>query len=538
MKLLCILTLGNLTDSGLTQEWLENGVPWPWQVMIEHELLHGTYASISTEICARKPYFLLSLHHFGEANPREKIIYMVYMYKIPMYLLYFTVWSVCFMDHPGQYQFDLIVRGRPIRRSISVRCCMDGHGSFGQLVATMAVQTLPCHAQKLLIDYILIKWVITVVVVVAGVVAVAVVVVAAVVVVVAVAAAAAVVVVAAVVAVVVVVVVVVAAAVVAVAVVAVLVLVLVLVLAFWCWGGGGGGGGDGGWAFLQSQCGTTLWQRAWQRTFDLTCVHQGCLWCGKSSEVLGFPMQLEGAFAGRSAGDRVCMRLQCLLFLLLFLIILHRFSIQFLRFTFVDSMASCTCHFLWFFSNVFPRFVQEEDIPDILVEAYQSIHSHITVSSSGWSNFRQRFWSTYYWKNMEALHWFMASGQCLSMKFNEPLWMLSVQTADRKLTSTPGLFWELQAIADADGWSVDTSGCTAVMVLWKDQKARIPRNRATMSQEDSQWYSWCTLAAAFNAMIPVLFYATCTLQAAPCWKKLSATVLVVPAGLRLSRRGF
>jgi hypothetical protein len=59
--------------------------------MIEHELLHGTYASISMEICARKPYFLLSLHHFGEANPREKIIYMVYMYKIPMYLLYFTV---------------------------------------------------------------------------------------------------------------------------------------------------------------------------------------------------------------------------------------------------------------------------------------------------------------------------------------------------------------------------------------------------------------------------------------------------------------
>lgn len=63
----------------------------------------------------------------------------------------------------------------------------------------------------------------------------------------------------------------------------------------------------------------------------MTCVHQGCLWCGKSSEVLGFPMQLEGAFAGRSAGDRVCMRLQCLLLLLLFLIILHRFSIQFLR---------------------------------------------------------------------------------------------------------------------------------------------------------------------------------------------------------------
>jgi len=50
---------------------------------------------------------------------------------------------------------------------------------------------------------------------------------------------------------------------------------------------------------------------------------------------------------------------------------------------------------------------KEEDIPDILVEAYESIHSHIT------------------------------------------------------------------AIADADGWSVDTSGCTAVMVLWKNQKAYV-----------------------------------------------------------------
>ena len=34
----------------------------------------------------------------------------------------------------------------PCLLHLSIRCCMDGHGSFGQLVATMAVQMLPWHA--------------------------------------------------------------------------------------------------------------------------------------------------------------------------------------------------------------------------------------------------------------------------------------------------------------------------------------------------------------------------------------------------------
>lgn len=50
---------------------------------------------------------------------------------------------------------------------------------------------------------------------------------------------------------------------------------------------------------------------------------------------------------------------------------------------------------------------KEDDLPDILVEAFESVHSHIT------------------------------------------------------------------AVAEADGWSVDTSGCTAVLVLWKDKKVYV-----------------------------------------------------------------
>ena len=95
----------------------------------------------------------------------------------------------------------------------------------------------------------------------------------------------------------------------------------------------------------------------------------------------------------------------------------------------------------------------------------------------------------------------MASGQCLSMKFNEPLWMLSVQTADRKLTSTPGLFWELEAIADADGWSVDTSGCTAVMVLWLGSQGTEPRwAKRTHSALGAHWLQPSTLWDQFCSM--------------------------------------
>lgn len=57
---------------GLTQEWLENGVPWPWQVMIEHELLHGTYASISTEFCARKTVLLAEPASLRGSQPTGK----------------------------------------------------------------------------------------------------------------------------------------------------------------------------------------------------------------------------------------------------------------------------------------------------------------------------------------------------------------------------------------------------------------------------------------------------------------------------------
>lgn len=38
-------------------------------------------------------------------------------------------------------------------------------------------------------------------------------------------------------------------------------------------------------------------------------------------------------------------------------------------------------------------------------------------------------------------------------------------------------FFLAEAIADSDGWSVDTSGCTAVLSLWKEKRVRTPRDR-------------------------------------------------------------
>ena len=116
-------------------------------------------------------------------------------------------------------------------------------------------------------------------------------------------------------------------------------------------------------------------------------------------------MQLEGAFAGRSAGDHVCiywrMRLQ---FLVLFTTFQNRNG-SFLSIHYLRLPLSIQWHPVPAISHsVFPRFVQEEDIPDILVEAYESTHSHITVSCSGLHQavphkvllcFAFAFWSPY-----------------------------------------------------------------------------------------------------------------------------------------------
>ena len=238
------------------------------------------------------------------------------------------------------------------------------------------------------------------------------------------------------------------------------VVIFVTVLAFWCCGGG------------VNISAVAMWHHLVTENLRLDMCTRVAWCCGKSSEVLGFPVQLEGAFV-KSAGDRVCFFLfffESLCIFLTYICFNHflgyisRFNgglyLPFLMVFFLDCRL---CR-----KRTFRTSLSKRTNP--LIVTLQSVPQGDPIFISAFPKISQ---------NMEALQWFMAlSSQCLSMKFNELLWMLAVQTADKKLTSTPGLLWELEAIAAADGWSVDTSGCTAVMVLWKDKKARIPRNRA------------------------------------------------------------
>ena len=152
------------------------------------------------------------------------------------------------------------------------------------------------------------------------------------------------------------------------------VVIFVTVLAFWCCGGGVNISAVAMWHHLVTEKPST-----WH-------VHQGCLMLWEVKWGTWFPSAVGRRFCEKCWWSRLFFLFffESLCIFLTYICFNHFFRLHFsIQWWPVLAISY----------GVFPRLsiVQEEDIPDILVEAYESTHSHITVSSSGWSNFHQRF---------------------------------------------------------------------------------------------------------------------------------------------------